>query len=126
MTDLLSDIKAFLVTKGMDGDITSIDAIGEDPDTAIALYEYQGSNPLVQIPGVDRSVQIVVRDLSAAKSKALSRKLYSYLKTEDGIINFTPSRWALIHLRQSPFKMKVDESNRTYYVFNVGVTTHED
>lgn len=126
MADLLSDIKKYLVQKGVKASEIFIDSIPNSPDKAVAIYEYQGSSPLAQIAGVSRSVQIVTRSKSAGEARETAISIYRSLKTESSIINFTAERWAAIHLRQPPFKFKVDESGKTYYSFNMNVTTYED
>lgn len=126
MTDLLADIKTFLVGKTIEAKLVSIDALPDDMDKAIAIYEYQGSSPLAQIDGVSRSIQIVARSKKAAEARELARRMYGMLRSDDGIINLTADRWSAIHLRQPPFKFKTDETGRTYYAFNMGITTYED
>lgn len=125
MQDLLLDIKEFLEAKGEKTTIFR-DAIDDKTDKAIVLYEYQGNNPGAQIAGSTRPVQFVVRDKTATGAKDLIRLLYKMLETEDSIIQFTSNRWAIIHLSQPPFKLKVDEKNRTYYVFNTVITTYNE
>lgn len=125
MKDLLLDLETYFVSNGI---VTSAfrDTILNEPDTAVALYEFQGSNGLPQIAGALRSVQVVSRDCSATAAKAKAKELYNALITEDGIINLTSERWCLLSLRQPPFKIKVDDAGRVYYGFNIGVTTYND
>lgn len=126
---LLLDIITFLTTKGVvtgDGIDAFRDFIPEEPDTLVALIEYMG-NPAIPVdPTVHRSVQITTRNIDAdtARQKALQiYKVFVDCKDETGRIDFTESRWGQLYLRQSPFKYRTDENNRTYYCFNVGVTT---
>lgn len=126
MADLLSDIEAYI--KGASKIVFPFfkDHIEDKPDTAIALYEYTGQSPTAQVEGVLRSVQVVVRSKSPAEAKHCINEIYKLLLTEDSVVDFTASRWALVSLRQPPFKMKVDEKGRVYYVFNAGITTYLD
>lgn len=127
MADLLSDIKTYFTSLGIVPDsIVFKDYMPNKPDTVVAIYEYSGSAPLPQIDGVHRSVQVVVRSKNNAEARSKINALYASLQTEDGILSFTPERWAMVHLRQTPFKMKTDESERHYFVFNVGITTYND
>jgi len=126
MTDLLADIKKYLVAGGIKSDLVALDAIPDTPDEAVAIYEYQGNSPLAQISGVSRPIQIVTRDIVSTKARTQARTIYGLLKTEDSLINFTTERWAALHLRQPPFKFKTDEAGRSYYAFNMQVTTYED
>lgn len=123
MEDLLLDIKTYLASSGIKEEIFR-DAVGDTPDVAIVLYEYQGANPIAQIAGSDRAIQFVVRGPQATLAKTLIKKIYKLLETEDSILNFTSERWAMVHLNQTPFKMKVDEKGRSYYVFNTTITTY--
>lgn len=127
MADLLSDIKTYFTSLGIVPDnIVFKDYMPNKPDTAVAIYEYSGGTPLPQIDGVHRSVQVVVRSKNASEARSKINALYASLQTEDGILNFTPERWAMVYLRQTPFKMKTDESERHYFVFNMGITTYKD
>ena len=127
MADLLSDIKTYFTSLGIvPKNIVFKDYMPNKPDNAVAIYEYSGGVPLPQIDGVHRSVQVVVRSKNNAEARSKINALYASLQTEDGILNFTPGRWAMVHLRQTPFKMKTDESERHYFVFNVGITTYND
>jgi hypothetical protein len=126
MTDLLTDMKAYFVANGIQASLIFRDGIPDKPDTAIALFEYEGSSPGAQIAGSDRSVQVMARALSSDEAKVLARKLHKLLETEDGELYYTPERWSITHRRQSPFKLKVDDAKRSCYVFNVGITTYDD
>jgi hypothetical protein len=125
MADLLFDIEAFFVSKGV-ASIVYKDMAPDTPDNLIALYEYEGSTYIPQITGATRSVQFVVRDISATVAKTKARELYQSLVTEDGILNLTTERWCVIQLKQPPFRLKVDESGRVYYVFNASIKTYID
>lgn len=97
----------------------------EDPDDVVVLYEYSSSMPVKFDVIVNRSVQVTARsrDPDAAREKAL--QLYESLMTCDTAkrIDFTNDRWGQVSLRQTPFKIKVDENNRFVYGFNLGVAT---
>jgi hypothetical protein len=125
MADLLVDFETYFVAKGV-ASVVYKDIAPDQPDILVALYEYEGSNPVAQIDGSSRSIQVMVRDVSAAAAKLKIKGIYNSLITEDGILDLTDTRWCTIYLKQPPFKMKVDESNRSYYVFNVAVTTYID
>lgn len=100
--------------------------MGEEPELAVALYEYEGVSPIPQITSVTRPVQVVVRSKSASQAHKLSSDIYKSLLTENGIINLTVDRWSAISLRQVPFKFKTDEAGRVYYCFNLSLTTYID
>lgn len=123
MQDLLLDIKTYFIANGVSTEIYR-DAIGDDPDKAIVLYEYQGASSLAQIDVNTRPIQVVTRAKLASEAKEEAKTLYKLLKTHDSIINFTEDRWALIYLNHPPFKLKVDDRTRTYYAFNMVLTTY--
>jgi hypothetical protein len=77
-------------------------------------------------PAAHRSVQISVRDKSAdtARSKALTLfKAFVDNMSDDNRIDFTEHRWGQVSLRQSPFRISTDLSDRVTYGFNMGITT---
>lgn len=121
------DFEAYFVSRGL-ADPTSFfkDTMLDQPDTAIAVYEYTGFAGLPQISGVFRSVQVVSQAKSAADAKTKADALYASLLTEDGILNLTPERWAVLRPLQTPFKIKVDNFGRSYYGFNVRIITYSD
>lgn len=123
MQDLLLDLKEFLIANGVT-DYIFRDTMGDTPDTAIALYEYQGVSPGAQVSGAVRPIQIVTRSKSISEAKKIGIQIYKLLQTEDSIINLTTERWAVIHTHQTPWKLKVDDKKRTYYVFNNTLTTY--
>lgn len=126
MADILVDLKAYLVEQGISAKIIFRDTMPDAPDRAVALYEYQGTSPMAQIAGSTRSIQIVTRSTGSDDAKDLSRQIHKLLQTEDGEIHLTEDRWGMLHLRQTPFKMKTDESKRSYFVFNIGITTDNE
>jgi len=126
MADLLADIQAYFTAAGLVDGAFFLDASQDTPDKAITVYEYTGETGIPQVASVLRSVQVVARDKAANAARVKANSLYKALQTEDGILQLTAERWCMISLRQPPFKMKVDSAGRTYYCFNVGITTYED
>lgn len=126
---LLLDIIAFLASKNIvagDGINAFRDFTPEEPDNLVVLHEYSGSPASLYDACVHRSVQVVTRNLNAdmARQKAVEIfKALQEVQSTDGRIDFTSARWGQTYLRQPPFFMKRDENNRTYYTFNVGITT---
>jgi hypothetical protein len=125
---LLLDIVTYLTSKGViegDGIDTFRDFIPETPDYLVAVTEYGGSPPVPFETLVHRSVQVSVRDKSAdvARSKALEIYKVFLSETENKRVDFTEDRWGQVSLRQTPFRMKTDASDRVTYGFNIGITT---
>lgn len=128
-TDLLKDIVQYLVTSGIsvgDGIDAFRDFTPDTPDSVIIIYEYGGTPEVPQIAGIERSIQISTRDKSASNAKQKAWDIYKALSTEDRVLNLTVDRWCMLYPRQTPFKIKVDNSERVYYGFNVGITSYID
>lgn len=126
---LLLDIVLFLVSKSevtADGVDVFRDFTPEGPDSLVALHEYAGDSVSTYDVSVHRSVQVITRDRDADLARQKAVKVFKALQDArgyDGRVDFTPTRWGQLYLRQPPFFMKRDENNRTYYAFNIGITT---
>ena len=126
---LLLDIVTFLVSKNTivgDGVDTFRDFIPEMPDSLVAITEYKGSPTVPYDTTVHRSVQVSVRDKSAdvARHKALEIfKVFQSAQAENARVDFTSERWGQVYLRQPPFRVSTDSSDRVIYAFNIGITT---
>lgn len=125
---LLLDIVLYLTSKGViqgDGIDTFRDFIPEMPDSVIAVTEYPGSPAVHYDPSAHRSIQVSVRDKNADVARRKALELYEVLRpeSENGRVDFTPERWGQVSLRQSPYRMKTDSSDRVTYGFNMGITT---
>lgn len=126
---LLLDIASFLEASGyVEGDGVDLfrDFIPEMPNTLVALMEYSGDPVSMLDPTVHRSVQIISRHVDADEARQMLLNIFEYFisnQDETGRINFTPTRWGQVYLRQTPFKYKTDDNNRVYYCFNLGITT---
>lgn len=126
---LLLDIVKYLQTNNLvegDGVDAFRDFLPEAPDNLVTLYEYS-SLPVVNYEtAVNRSVQILVRNSNSNSARELALEIYKSLYSTSTRIDFTPDRFAAVYIRQTPFKLRIDESNRTIYCFNIGVTTSID
>lgn len=126
---LLLDIASFIITAGYattDGVDIFRDFTPEEPDSLVVLHEYAGAPASLYDPAVHRSVQVSCRDKDADIARQTIVSIFKALTAAqnfDGKIVFTSDRWGQVYLRQPPFKLKIDENNRTYYVFNMGITT---
>lgn len=129
MASLQEDICQYLISKGLViefGVDCYEDFIPDSPDDVVSIYEYEGDpyNPYTDV--VHRSLQVIVRNVVQENAKALANSIHKALQSENLMIRFTDTRIGQVHLRQSPFKLKVDENNRIYYCFNIGITTTMD
>lgn len=126
---LLEDIVAYLTSLGLvvgDGIDVYRDFKPEAPDNIVSLHEYQGDAVSPYTDVVHRSVQVVVRNKSAEEAHILATRLFrAFLSNNETLrIDFTPNRWAQVHVRQAPYKFSQDANDRVHYGFNLGITTH--
>lgn len=122
MSDLLQDISDYFVDSALATKVY-IDFEPEVPDSIIAVHEYKGGPVPLHATVAQRSVQVVVREKSPVVAKAKAYELYNSLHADDKHILLTNDRFGLITLRNTPIKTEVDEANRHYYKFNIGITT---
>lgn len=125
---LLKDIIKYLTSLGIiqgDGVDAYRDIMPDIPDNVVSLYEYKGDPALPHTEAVHRSVQVVVRNKSAASALAKAMELCNTFRKSDEAqrIDFTPTRWGQVHVRNTPIKIKQDERGRTQCGFNLGITT---
>lgn len=126
---LLEDIVAYFTAKGLiegDGVDAFRDFKPEMPDNIVSLHEYKGDPVSMYTDVVHRSVQVVVRNKSAVAAQDLAKRLCKALlddMADNKRIDFTPTRWGQVHIRQAPYKFSQDESDRVLYGFNLGITT---
>lgn len=126
---LLLDIVTFLthneVIEG-DGIDTFRDFIPEQPDNLVAVTEYKGSPAEAFDPAVHRSVQVSVRNKSADKARSKALSIFKVFQANIGDtrrVDFTDERWGQVYLRQTPYRVSTDTSDRVTYAFNLGITT---
>ena len=126
---LLEDIVTYFTAKGLiegDGVDAFRDFKPEMPDNIVSLHEYKGDPVSMYTDVVHRSVQVVVRNKSAVAAQDLAKKLCKALlddMADNKRVDFTPTRWGQVHIRQAPYKFSQDESDRVLYGFNLGITT---
>lgn len=128
-SDLLKDFETYFREQNLLGKYKcTYDGAQDSPSDLIMISEYIGSPVVSQIDGAARSVQILVRDKqdNTEKARAKAHELFRSLKTEDSVVQLTPYRWGVVTLRQAPFKMRTDTSNRVYYGFNLAIVTYLD
>lgn len=123
---LLLDIVLYLTSKGVitgDGVDTFRDFVPEKPDNLVSITEYKGSPMVHYEPSAHRSVQVSVRDTDADSARRKALEIYKQFISENSIVDFTPDRWGQVSLRQPPFRVSTDSSDRVTYAFNMGITT---
>lgn len=126
---LLEALVAYGVAKGVlvgDGVDSFRDFMPEAPDNVIVFHEYAGDPISPFTNNVHRSVQVKVRDKDATKARATALKLMSiFMSASESLrVDFTDAYWGQVYIRQTPFKLSQDESDRITYCFNLGITTN--
>ena len=126
---LLLSLIEHCVTEGVlagYGEDAFVDFTPEVPDAVVVFHEYAGDPLSPTTDNVHRSVQIKVRDTSAeaARTKALNVLKVFKSKTENLRVDFSEDLWGQVYIRQLPFKLQQDGSNRVTYCFNLGITTN--
>jgi hypothetical protein len=128
MTLLLTLIE-YCVSKGVllgDGVDAFRDFTPEAPDRVAVFREYSG-DPITPFSShVHRSVQVLTRSQSAEDARSLAVSIVGVLRpsAEDMRVDFDETRWGQVYIRQLPFKLSQDESDRVTYCFNLGITTN--
>lgn len=126
---LLEALVKYGVSNGVlvgDGEDSFRDFMPETPDAIVVFHEYSGSPVSQFTEHVHRSVQVKVRDVNAeaARAKALAVLLQFKSDTESLRVDFSDGFWGQVYIRQLPFKLEQDSSNRVTYCFNLGITTN--
>ena len=126
---LLEAIIEYLASTGCvvgDGIDCFRDFMPESPDAVVVLHEYAGDPISPYTESVHRSVQVKVRhtNAAAARMKAICACAALRAGTESRRIDFSEDLWGQVYVRQTPFKLSQDESNRVTYCFNLGITTN--
>lgn len=126
---LLEALVAYGVSKGVlagDGVDTYRDFMPETPDDIAVFAEYSGSPANPYIDAVHRSVQVKTRsrDAVAARDKAVELFKIFWSSSDDRRVDFTEDLWGQVYVRQPPYKLSQDGSDRTIYCFNLGITTN--
>lgn len=129
MTDLLLDIVKYLTTNLLvQGD--GIDAFRDfqppDPDNIVVLNEYAGSPQVFGVDAGVRSVQLIVRNTSSDAAKLLSWKIVNLLVKPMDPVQHVQTRWLLVSIRNSPFRLNTDAQGRVIWCANLGITTQNE
>lgn len=126
---LLEALIQYGVTQGVlvgDGVDSFRDFTPPSPDNVVVFHEYAGDPTSQFTAAVHRSVQVSVRDKNAEAARAKALQVVGIFKssTEDLRIDFSEDLWGQVYIRQMPFKLTHDESDRIVYCFNLGITTN--
>lgn len=126
---LLVSLIDYCVTKGIlagYGEDAFVDFTPEVPDAIVVFHEYAGDALTPIVDSVHRSVQVKVRDVNAEAARVKALQVLSAFKsdTENLRVDFSKDVWGQVYIRQLPFKLDQDGSNRVTYCFNLGITTN--
>lgn len=131
MASLLEDIEQWIIENNLgqaDGVDLFRDTIPDEPDSVVTLFEYDSRTAATKFnPVVVRYVQVIARDPQPTVSRQKAASLFKlFNQWEEGITDLPNDRWAIIKPLQSPFKVSEDNRRRSYYGFNVAITTNSD
>lgn len=129
MANLMEDIVSYYTDLGVVSGLgidAFVDMMPEKPNTCVAIIEYQGFPQVDHTSMAVRCVQVCNRATSADKARKDALDLYNLILPDVERKDLTDERWSLIAPQQTPVKLKVDAQGRTYYVFNLNVTTYVD
>ena len=126
MSELISDIKKYLIANSIDvsGNIF-LDTLPDAPDNLIVVSEYGGSGGFEL---EEARIQILVRNTSYSAGKIKINSIRSLLDTVDPeqVVSLTTSRKAIIKALQKPVKLSEDDKKRTTFICNFRVITVRD
>ncbi len=133
MSNLLDDVVDVLVAEGITDTIYK-DTMPDKPAQAITFYETQGSGILRGGVGASRNIQVSVRTDRSSPVWAMEKawQIFNVLAVPDKVMDTREEEypetdfWGVITMKQTPFKIGVDNEGRIYYGFNMNVITKTD
>lgn len=90
-------------------------------DNIVAFVEYAGTGVATWTNTSVRSVQCMVRNKSNTAAMKLIWDVYSSLKPDEPFTQFKKVI-AIVSMRNTPFRIATDDSGRSVWVFNMGIT----
>lgn len=124
MATLLQDLVTLLIAKDVvtaDGVDVFRDILPADPNEVLSLIEY---NTTIMGKGVGagkRYIRVAARSTHAETARAKALKAFLALESMESVTYLTPTRWAVLYTKQSPFRVGTDESGRVLYGFNIAI-----
>ena len=127
MSDLLKDIKNYLISKSIDteGNIF-LDFLPPSPDNLLVIHEYQGGPGSGKL--TERRIQIECRNSNSITGKSLINSIRNTLDDEspEQTIILNTNRTTVFKALQEPYKLGIDDKKRIIYVCNFRVITNRD
>lgn len=129
---MLEDIADYIILQGLataKGSDVFQETLPEAPDTCIAIFEYAGRPPPLEVSTVERNFQVMTRNVDPDLAREKSWSIYKVLHQEESKgdrRDLTAERWGLISATDTPFKLKVDQNGRTVYACNYNMLTQKD
>jgi hypothetical protein len=126
MAALGTDIATYIVNNGeavaIGADIF-IDFQPEDPADCIAVYVSNAGSPHTFEDTITRSIQVVSRSANPSIALDNATNIMMLFRQDDEKFQLVDTRWAVSHIIQVPFKLKIDNKRRVSYAFNMNITT---
>ena len=130
MAELTRDVATYCVSLGLVtgiGEDIFLDFLPASPDDVVSVNEYAGPTPPRGIKTLDRNIQIRIRSQNYALARQRAWAFFNALDNpEDPILNYTADRWSVTWAKQTPASIGRDESGRSEFTFNLGITTYRD
>jgi Bacteriophage minor capsid protein len=126
--DLLDSIGTYLIGEGI-GTALGTDVFSNhrpsSPDFVVVVTEY-GGTPQMYVEAMQRRFQILIRHKSNSTAKLIAWKAHKALQEGNPIKQFTPDRWGVTTVLQTPTKVNIDDQGRPTFVFNISVAALGD
>lgn len=129
--NLISEIGSLLVSNGIALGIKTdifFEHRPETPDNAICIFEYQGNSLGRGVDIGERKIQILTRSLNSILAFDKAKAIKKFLCPNDDpeySIDLSDSAVAFEAIHE-PFRLEVDNKNRSVYVCNFIVTATSD
>lgn len=128
---LLTDMANHVINQHQDftelGKDIFTDWAPENPDELLVFYEYSGTPTALGMSNfTNRSVQVVTRATTGARARELSWQIFKMFNDTETRTIMLGDRMTQMYPRQTPYRMRRDDKDRVYYVFNLGVSTNFD
>lgn len=123
MRDFIQELLDYLVNEGVLLGAEGKDIIPDEPDRATAIYELQPSYTSPITKAQVRNFQLQTRGATYIESLNDAWNMYEKLNNPTGEAEITISGTPyVIKLRSTPYKLKTDTLQRTYFFFNFSVS----
>lgn len=129
MANLLEDVIAFYVDLGLVTALATdafVDNMPDEPDTCLAVYEFVGGPRPAYSDIATRKIQVMCRAKSQVVARQNAIEFYNAIIPDAQRQDLTVQRWTVVESNTVPSKIKIDTKGRSYYMFDLELTTYID